>query len=200
MDRGKTAILLIVEDDPLGARSLGRLLVDRPEAVTVASTLAAARAIPLGEVRAIFLDIGLPDGDGLDFLEETRAAGNDLPVAVVTGTMDSGSINRAQRLGAEFIAKPYESESVRAFLRRADARTDVTRWTHRLAHPEKLSTAEAAIVEHAVNGLSLRSIARVRGVSLNTVKSQIRSILKKTGYPSLQRLVLDLARTPPGTD
>ena len=36
-------------------------------------------------------DIQLPDGDGMDFLRELKAAHPDLPVVISTGSADTGS-------------------------------------------------------------------------------------------------------------
>ncbi|MGD9665579.1 MAG: response regulator, partial [Novosphingobium sp.] len=61
--------LLLVEDDP----ELGRRLSDRLRSVDFAVELAKNRSEAedwpdIGQMAAIILDLGLPDGDGLDLL------------------------------------------------------------------------------------------------------------------------------------
>ena len=61
-----------------------------------------------------------------------------------------------------------------------------------------LTSAEKQVATQAANGLVVAEIALARGVSVNTVRSQIDAIYAKTGQNSqigLQKLILDL--TPP---
>jgi DNA-binding NarL/FixJ family response regulator len=57
----------------------------------------------------------------------------------------------------------------------------------------ELSTREAAVLTHLLDGQSVRSIARLSAVSESTVRSQIRSIFQKLGVHSQLRAV-SLAR------
>ncbi|MFZ5426887.1 MAG: response regulator [Thermodesulfobacteriota bacterium] len=58
----------------------------------------------------ILLDLRMPVMDGLTFLEEKKALGNDIPVIVVSGRADLQDAIRAFRLGAwDYITKPIES-------------------------------------------------------------------------------------------
>ncbi len=54
--------------------------------------------------------------------------------------------------------------------------------------PARLSPGERAVVELLLDGLSAREIARARGTSVNTVRSQIRSIHTKLGVSNLVEL------------
>ncbi len=61
------AVILLVEDDASLGLSLRLALADQGHTVTLAPTLAAGRAAT--DARAfdvVLLDLGLPDGDGLD--------------------------------------------------------------------------------------------------------------------------------------
>jgi DNA-binding NarL/FixJ family response regulator len=53
----------------------------------------------------------------------------------------------------------------------------------------RLTTAEAAVVELLCDGRTRREIALLRGVSVNTVKSQIRQIFRKLDVESRVALV-----------
>jgi DNA-binding NarL/FixJ family response regulator len=57
----------------------------------------------------------------------------------------------------------------------------------------ELSTREAAVLSHLLDGQSVRAIARLASVSESTVRSQIRSIFQKLGVNSQLRAV-SLAR------
>lgn len=61
------------------------------------------------------------------------------------------------------------------------------RW--RLQRLFGLTPAEAEMTELLANGESLESIAEVRDVSVDTVRSQLRTVFKKTGMPRQGELV-----------
>jgi DNA-binding NarL/FixJ family response regulator len=60
---------------------------------------------------------------------------------------------------------------------------------HDSAVGSRLTTAEQAVAEHLCEGRTLAQIARLRGVSANTVKSQVRQIFRKLDVDSRVALV-----------
>ena len=77
--------VLVVEDNPDIAVGLQDLLQHDGYEVTVATTCAAAMAsISQQRFNAILLDLGLPDGDGLDVLKDVQRRDPSLPVIIVT--------------------------------------------------------------------------------------------------------------------
>lgn len=61
-----------------------------------------------------------------------------------------------------------------------------------LHHPRgasELTTAEQSVAEHLCDGRTLAQIASLRGVSTNTVKSQVRQIFRKLNVESRVALV-----------
>ena len=95
--------LLLVEDNPGDARLTRSLLDEDPQAgapalrwvQTVAQALQSLSAEP--DCRAVLLDLGLPDSEGLQGLLALQAAAADCPIIVLTGD------GRAD-LGAEAVA------------------------------------------------------------------------------------------------
>lgn len=64
---------------------------------------------------AILLDIMLPDGNGLDLLQELRAKGSTLPIIMLTAWGEPQDVSRGYRLGATaYISKPFDYEAVQA--------------------------------------------------------------------------------------
>lgn len=57
-----------------------------------------------------------------------------------------------------------------------------------------LSLAEAEIAIAITDGADLRAVAAARGVSIQTVRSQLKSIFRKTGATSQARLVAVILR------
>ena len=117
-----TACLIV--DDELDIRTLIALSLRR-EGVTchLAADLASARAqlAELGPTLSFCLtDMRLPDGDGLDLLDEIRQQFPDLPVAVITAHGQVDAAVRALKAGAfDFVSKPIEQLVLKRLLRDA---------------------------------------------------------------------------------
>ncbi|MCL2757302.1 MAG: response regulator transcription factor [Coriobacteriia bacterium] len=117
------ATILVVEDNERLLDANARTLSEAGYSVLTAPDLATARQhinqVPLD---AIVLDIILPDGNGLDFIEEIRAL-SSAPVLLTTalGTKDD-KLAGLRAGGDDYIAKPFDLDEmcarVEAFLRR----------------------------------------------------------------------------------
>jgi DNA-binding response OmpR family regulator len=124
--------ILLVEDDArfreAFARAVGQALA--PERLEVdfvgAGSLAEARARLLeGGLDAALIDVGLPDGDGLDLVREIDAgsAGVRVPTLVLTANLDHSVAARAMDAGAQGALSKVVSmpETVGAIKRLTDA-------------------------------------------------------------------------------
>jgi len=122
--------LLVIEDDPLIARSLEHALQPLGNTVEVFRTYAEAQAaLAHDRFDLILLDLGLPDGDGLDLLAALRDRGDTTPVLILTARDGVDDRVSGLDLGADdYLAKPFslaELEArVRALLRRSQQRSD----------------------------------------------------------------------------
>ena len=118
------AHILLVEDDATIADNAGDALEREGYDVDVVSTRRrAGTAADTARYDLIILDLGLPDGDGLELLRRWR--GRDRAVPVIAVTARGGIEDRIRGLDAgadDYIAKPFEmrelSARVRAVLRR----------------------------------------------------------------------------------
>lgn len=101
------AKLLLVEDDPAIADVYAFPLRLAGYEVEIAPDgEAALLALESNPPAMMLLDIRLPKLDGLQVLERLRAAGNALPVVVLSNHMDGETIRRAYALGAlEYLIK-----------------------------------------------------------------------------------------------
>jgi two-component system catabolic regulation response regulator CreB len=120
--------LLIVEDEPGIAESLRFMLEREHFRVDQVASLEAARARLAGSPSPalVVLDLGLPDGNGLDLLRELRAGHAKTPVIVLTSRGDEVDRVVALELGADdYVTKPFSPREVvarvKAVLRRAGA-------------------------------------------------------------------------------
>jgi signal transduction histidine kinase/DNA-binding response OmpR family regulator len=116
--------ILVVDDDPAVARSLVDLLALHDHAAEWADT--GERALDLldpGGFDLVMLDLRLPGIDGIETCARIRARfGASLPVLMLTGLPEPGSLRQAYEAGADdFLQKPVDHTAlilkVRAFLR-----------------------------------------------------------------------------------
>lgn len=182
------ARILVVEDDAPCAQTLARLL-GALCAVTLAATAAAAASLMNAERwLAVLLDVGLPDGDGLDLLAVAREAGFAGAVLVLTGFEVGHVANRAFDLGAELAIKPVDAGRITGWARRVTQPDDawleveLRAWQRRYG----LTEGELHVLELAVQMNDRKEIAAARAVGLEAVKSMIGRLLEKTGDKSLQ--------------
>ena len=117
----ETYSVLIVEDNPDIVIGLEDLLTHDGYTVTVAGTCAGALArITMQRFNAILLDLGLPDGDGLDVLREVQRLDASLPVIIITAHIAPERTVGSLAKGAfAYLTKPYNKEELRQTLRRA---------------------------------------------------------------------------------
>lgn len=116
--------ILVADDDPAVRESLRRslsfngyevvLATDGPEALTASSSAAAD---------LVLLDVNMPGIDGLEVCRRIRAAGNEVPVLILTARVEVGDRVLGLDAGADdYLPKPFALEEllarVRALLRR----------------------------------------------------------------------------------
>jgi DNA-binding response OmpR family regulator len=116
--------LLLVEDNDRLAELVVKGLVDAGFTLDRVSRLdEAAAALATAKFDTVVLDLSLPDGDGGDWLKERRAAGERVPVLMLTARAATGDKVKGLNSGADdYLAKPFEMAEliarVKALLRR----------------------------------------------------------------------------------
>lgn len=121
---------LLVEDHSALAEAIAEGLARAGFAVDVAGSKAEAReAVDATQYDLTILDLGLPDGSGLDLLEEWRSLGR-FPTIIMTARGALGDRIAGLDSGADdYIVKPVEVPELvarcRAILRRPGHRTSV---------------------------------------------------------------------------
>jgi DNA-binding response OmpR family regulator len=108
--------ILLVEDDGVIARELALRWRARQIQTRIARTLAEGSAF-LSTARAdlIVLDLGLPDGDGLQWLIGRRQADAHTPVLILTAQHLVTDRVRGLRAGADdYLIKPFDPEELDA--------------------------------------------------------------------------------------
>jgi DNA-binding response OmpR family regulator len=124
--------LLVIEDEPRIAEILKSGLQRAGFVVDVVRLCADAReALALTAYDAAILDLGLPDGDGMDLLAELRSARNGVPILVLTAR--DAIEDRVSGLDAgadDYLIKPFATAELiartKALLRRPGGALGVT--------------------------------------------------------------------------
>jgi DNA-binding response OmpR family regulator len=107
--------LLLVEDDVVIARELQLRWLARGWAVQHCATLAEAELSSQASHDLVVLDLGLPDGDGLAWLQQVRRRDPNVPVLVLTARDSVGDRVQGLHAGADdYLVKPFAPEELDA--------------------------------------------------------------------------------------
>ncbi len=108
--------ILIIEDDRRLNQGLCQALKSENRLVISCLNLKIAREQLLcGSVSLVLLDINLPDGSGLDFLQELKEADSSCPVILLTANDTDMDIVTGLEKGADdYITKPFSLSVLRA--------------------------------------------------------------------------------------
>jgi DNA-binding response OmpR family regulator len=157
--------VLVVEDQCRLATLLKQGLSEAGYRVDSADSCAAARdAFCKTNYDAIVLDLGLPDGDGLDLLLQWRQGGFNEPVIILSARDTAQDRVKGLDLGADdYLPKPFSLQELlarlRSVLRRHSNAKDtvlehrglrldpVGRTLHFNGEPVELTTRELALLE-----------------------------------------------------
>jgi two-component system, OmpR family, KDP operon response regulator KdpE len=109
--------VIIVEDDPATRDSISLAFEIGFQGVDIVQFDRLApviEAIASHKPDLITLDLGLPDGDGIQLVRKIREI-SDLPILILSGRGDDSSILTAIRMGADdFLVKPFSTIELQA--------------------------------------------------------------------------------------
>lgn len=115
----KSERILIVDDDADSALALSKLLERSAHSVKTAGNSAEALAVAAAQpLDLVLCDVGLPDGNGLDLMQQLREQ-YDLPCIAITGH----ALDDEPGLYVAHLMKPVDFEELRRAIEVVGSRT-----------------------------------------------------------------------------
>lgn len=191
--------VLIVDDHEILASSLAQVLDHEPDlvAVGVAGSIERAKAmIPTTAPDVLLLDQRLPDGHGVDAIQELRALRSAMKIVVLTATTSDHVLLAAMEAGAAgFLSKTRGLNEVTAAIRAAAAGESVispellARLLPKLnrtgsTHRDELTAREREVLGLLGQGLTNAAIAAELHLSVHTVRNHVTNLSLKLGAHS----------------
>jgi DNA-binding NarL/FixJ family response regulator len=188
--------VLLVEDDEDFVQALS-LVVDARIALTHARSVGEARCLAgRGQFEAACVDLELPDGDGVDVIRALLAADPELPIVVLTVHRSDARILGAFRAGARgYLLKEHTGTRLVPALAEAmeggapmspavarrllEVVAALPAPTGPSAEPPRLTDREGEVLRAFATGLTYAQAAASLGISVNTLRSHVRSAYEK---------------------
>jgi DNA-binding NarL/FixJ family response regulator len=195
-------VILVMEPDAQTASALVETLhldgpVRRVERFDEALSIARGGDV----ITLLVVHAPLVDGAWDVLLEEVRARDPHVPALVVSDVADAAIVRRAFALDATFTCAPVAEDDLLRFARRRITVADLAALPEAMrsaleaiASKYQLRAQQLRVVHLALEGRSRREIARALLLSENTVKSQIRDLLKRCRARSLAELCREALR------
>ncbi len=112
-----------VIDDDLGARESLKMLLKDEFSILSFSSPGKALGVLLSaprEISLVFVDIRMPEFDGLEFLSRVKASNPEIEVVIITAFPSTETAVAALRAGAmDYVVKPFDRDEVLRIARRA---------------------------------------------------------------------------------
>jgi DNA-binding NarL/FixJ family response regulator len=189
--------LLIVDDHEIIRVGL-RLMLQDTDIEVAAEATSSAEAISAVEKSVpdvVLMDIRMEGGDGLNTLGRLKLDHPDLPIVLYSAYDNPTYIARAVALGAAgYVLKSAPRERLIEALNIAISgesawtREELRRVTGALATPRlsqdievPLTQRESEVLRQMALGLTNKEIAKMLGISYETVKEHVQHILRKVG-------------------
>jgi two-component system response regulator AtoC len=114
-----SAVLIVDDQDDLRF-TLSKIVKKQGYSVTTAASGADALDVLRSSViDMVFLDIGLPDGSGIDLIHAIKEIGDDIDIVMLSGINEAKTAVESLRAGAvDYIVKPFDIIEFKAILNR----------------------------------------------------------------------------------
>lgn len=202
----------IVDDDTVLARSLALTLRRTAGFRVIGSAETLEEGVRLLEsgVDVLLVDVGLPDGSGLDLIAHARARSN-CKILVISVFADGRTVVRAIECGADgYLLKGASAAEVLSGIRavlaggapispavaghilaRVRGETVARQSSVPASTTVALTRREITILEQLAKGLSFKEVARIENISPHTVADHVKAIYRKLAVNSRGEAVFE---------
>lgn len=126
MKKKKLPVVLVVDDEPTVLESFKTILEEEYEVITAQTGTEALDIIHRTYINLVFLDIKLPDMDGMEVLKQIKEYDENLAVIMATATDSAKTAVESMQLGASnYITKPFDIDEVLAVPQKAIERDNL---------------------------------------------------------------------------
>ena len=195
---------ILVVDDEMGPReSLRMILKPRYDITTADSGEAALKVLPEARPDLIFMDIKMPNMDGIELLRRIKAIDQSIEVVMITAYASLETVKNALTHGAfEYVIKPFSRQDLEDVARRALTRRQTEMGTRsqlttlvddmRALSAKTRELEEEARREQAEQSLRVTQLSILREIS--------RGILGKLELSQLTAAITEQLRAALGYD
>ena len=194
-------IKVMIVDDQAISRHLFELYIQGSDKYELAFSLSSADVAEVyllkHPVDLILMDILMNDGsNGLDAAKRIKERYPAVKIIAVTSMPEHSWVGRAKKIGVDsFWYKETEEKTILDVMDRTmagervypDSSPDVTLG---LAKSSEFTERELEVLRIITTGATNGAVAEELGISENTVKAHVRSMLEKTGYQSRTELAI----------
>lgn len=205
--------VVVVDDHASFADAISLAIDLQPDLRCLATVGTAEAAVELAQRECpdvVLLDLALPGMGGIEALPVLRAACPDLRIVVLTANTSSDALLAAVDAGADgFLPKEQPFADVLDVIRRGDEAPGATSMAMAqilkqaapvpsavgpAPAPVSLTEREREVLELLADGLVVKQIAARLGISVNTCRGHIRTLLAKFDAHSQLAAVVTAAR------
>lgn len=109
--------ILVIDDDAAIGAAIQNSLEKKHKIFSVETAQDALEVLKREKFNLIFLDLNLPDIDGLSLYKQLKTDLKNVPVVVITGSTDADLLGKVVAEGVQFILnKPFTIDEVRQML------------------------------------------------------------------------------------
>ena len=209
-----TIRVMLVEDDPPTRKRLGQAIEqhDQLELVASAGNVKQARhLLEQGYPDVLLTDIGLPDGSGIELIQQTRQHAESTEIMVITVFADEKNVMNALEAGATgYLLKDASADAIadavlqlvaghsplspaiaRHVLKRFSTPTPQIPKNRPDMEMPNITNREKAVLECIAKGVSYKETAAVLGNSVHTITSHAKKIYRKLSVKSRSEAVFE---------
>jgi DNA-binding NarL/FixJ family response regulator len=135
----------------------------------------------------------------LEKLERARRLAPHLPILALLEETDAALINALQQRGAEVAVLPVHAPNLVSFAQRSLSASflphdRVARTVAQLAASQRLTAREVQILTYSLGNEPRARVRRRLGIGENTLKTQVRTLLRKCNERSVDALAKNVLR------